>query len=99
MVRSSSLSSGLPQGLVKPLVNSRSDSFETRSSMSISSSRSPVYFVYRYFTLVVVLLLPRRRRHRGVFLQCHFACWPPRARIAAVVTALFTAADLLDRVQ
>ena len=37
-------------GLPKPLASSRSDSFATRSSRSRSSSSSPVYFVYRYFT-------------------------------------------------
>ena len=36
---------GSPHGLLNPLESSRSDSFDTRSSRSISSSRSPVYFV------------------------------------------------------
>jgi hypothetical protein len=44
IVRSSSVSDG-SQGLLKPLDSSRSDSFETRSSRSISSIRSPVNFV------------------------------------------------------
>ena len=35
----------VPHGLLNPLESSRSDSFDTRSSRSISSSRSPVYFV------------------------------------------------------
>jgi hypothetical protein len=32
-----------PYGLPNPLASSRSDNFETRSSRSGSSSRSPVY--------------------------------------------------------
>ena len=45
MVRSSSSSDGSPHGSLKPLDSSMSESFETRSSRSISSSSFPVYFV------------------------------------------------------
>src|SRR5687767_11938579 len=107
--RSSSPSDGSPHGLLNPLERSRSDSFDTRSSRSISSSRSPVYFVYRYFTAssrrasgllsVVVLLLPPSRQRR-VRRECGFSRdRPPYGRLRRVVAALVAAADLLERVQ
>src|SRR5688572_24647062 len=113
IVRSSSLSLELPHGLLKPLVSSRSDSFDTRSSRSISSSRSPVYFVYLNFngfyqpptttknnqSVVVLLALASGRGHRRFVLERdRLASRPSRCRVGAVIAALLAAADLLRRV-
>src|SRR5262245_31462527 len=77
MVRSSSLLPG-SHGLLNPLDSSRSDRRETRSSRSISSSRLPVYLVYRNFirppclapsSVVVLLALARRRGHARDFIR------------------------------
>src|SRR5207237_8109211 len=84
-------------------------SFDTRSSSSIWSSRSPVYFVYRYFihvgsafrrTSVVILLLPLRdRRNRPLVIPELVFTRPAHRRLGGVIPALVAAADLLQRVQ
>src|SRR5580765_1984791 len=57
MVRSSSESPYvLLNGERKPLDSNRSDSFSIRSSRSRSSSGSPVYFEYLYFTPTFVFV-------------------------------------------
>src|SRR5215813_11056691 len=99
MVRSLSSSMGAPHGLLKPLESSRSDSFDTRSSRSISSSKSPVYFVYLNFTLVVVLLPTTTRGHSGLVVDIHLSRRLAHRRLRAVIAAFLTAADLPRRIQ
>src|SRR5262245_47396969 len=99
IVRSSSSSFGAPHGLLKPLDNSRSESFDTRSSRSISSSRSPVYFVYLNFTSVVILFPAATRRHARLFIEVHFARRLAHRRLGAVIPALVAAADLARGIQ
>src|SRR5437588_4966224 len=102
-------SSSVAYGLPKPLASSRSDSFATRSSRSRSSSSSPVYFVYRYFTacvllptpysLVVILLLRARHRNRIIHRLFFAARALTRRRLGGRVAPVVAAADLPLRVQ
>src|SRR5436190_12357857 len=106
IVRSSSDSPYMPpNGDRNPLESSRSDSFSIRSSRSRSSSGSPVYFEYLYFTsfqfpassfefLVVVLLLPSRQRQSFVHVSFRGAARRPSLRLLGrVIAAVVATAD------
>src|SRR5262245_34997794 len=92
-------SSSMAYGLPNPLDSSRSDSLDTRSSRSRSSNASPVNFVYRYFTSVVILLLPARNPNLLVNRLFFASRRPPLRLFDGGVAALVSAADLLLRVE